>query len=182
MSAFQPKHLVPQWQLVLDLLEPLDVNDVLTYAQLNKALGVEDFRKNRAPLYRAAQEWGASHHRALEPVPTVGYRVVDAFEHETLARRQHKKSRRALGRGRTLLHNADRTRLAPGEVARFDAMEQTLSRHEDMIRRLDNRQARTEELLHETRREGADTASKVGALEETLRRHGIGPQDDTRTT
>lgn len=76
MSAFQPKHLVPQWQTVLDLLEPLDVNDILTYAALNEALGVEDFRKNRTPLYRAAQEWGAARHRALEPVPNVGYRVA----------------------------------------------------------------------------------------------------------
>lgn len=169
----------PKWRTVYDLLLPLDVDDVLTYATLNEALDVEDFRTNRSPLYKAAQMWGAAKQRALEPVPNVGYRVVQAREHEGLARRQHKKSRRALSRGRTLLRNADRSQLNPDEVARFDSMEHTLARHEDMIRRLDSRQSRTERLLNETRQAGADTEAKVRELEERLRRHGFSGDDGT---
>jgi hypothetical protein len=170
----------PKWHIVLDLLEPLDVGDTLTYEEIAEALDttVDAFKRNRYPLTKAANEWGASRLRALCPVPNVGYRVVDAKEHETLARSQHRKSRRALGRGRTLLRNADRSRLDPADAARFDSMEQTLSRHEDMIRRIDGRQNRTEEMLRETRRASADTEAKVKALEETLHRHGIGESQD----
>lgn len=173
-TPFEPIGDTPRWRIVLDLLEPLDVDDVLTYEQLNEALDVVDFRANRSPLYKAARVWGAARMRALEPVANIGYRVVEAREHEALARRQHLKSRRALSRGRTLLRNADRSRLPPEDVARFDSMEHTLARHEDMIRRLDARQEKTDRILHETRQTGAATEARVAELEEKLRRHGLG--------
>lgn len=176
-NPFSPRGDRPQWQVVLDLLEDKQIDDVITYDELNEALDVEDFRKNRSPIYKAAAVWGEMRKRALAPVNNVGYRVVDAPEHELLARAQHRKSKRALRRGRTLITNADRTRLTPEDRVRFDHMEETLGRHEDMIRRLEGRQTRTEKALRETRVASEATEAKVSAIEETLKRHGIGKTD-----
>lgn len=176
-NPFDPRGDRPQWQLVLDILERKDIDDLITYDELNEALDVEDFRKNRSPIYKAAAVWGEVHKRALAPVVNKGYRVVDAPEHELLARAQHRKSKRALKRGRTLLTNADRTRLTPEDRVRFDHMEETLGRHADMIRRLEGRQNRTEKALREARAATAETEAKVSAIEEALKRHGIGESD-----
>lgn len=175
-GPFQPRGDRAQWRVVHDLLERLDVGDIMTYEEITDALDVEHINQVRGAVHRAAKVWGEERHRALSPVNRVGYRVVSALEHELLARKQHRRSRRALGRGRALLRDADRSQLAPADRERFDRMELELSRQSDMISRIDTRQAKMERALEADRAARSATDEKVARMEEALRRHGIEPE------
>lgn len=163
-APFVPKAEVPQWRLVYDELCRLDVGDVLTYDRLSEVLGF-DFTSNRTPYYKAAQVWGQEHKRALRPVNGVGYRVVDAPEHEDIARRYHRKSRRALRRSARVIENADRSRLSAADRARFDAMELTLSRQQQQIGRLTARLEQVERAVV-----ASDLSQRVERLEQAVLR------------
>lgn len=171
-APFQTVGERPKWELVKDELDKLDVGDIITYDCLSDILGC-DFRTNRGPLYKAASEWGSERKRALRPVLNVGYRVVDAWEHEPIAKQQQKRSRRALARSRRVVENADRSRLTDDQRQKFDAMELNISRMEEIQRRMSRRLTRVEAKTDATERTTAETSERVKRLEDTLRRHGI---------
>jgi hypothetical protein len=130
------------------LLEASEFGQVITYAELDAALG-RSFEENRSPLYRARREMGDRRRRWLEAVPTVGYRVVEAHEHLRLAN-NHK--RRAKNQLRAMIHVANVTdldRLTPDQLVQFDSQakvnamlymvavhhERRLNRIEEVMRR-----------------------------------------------
>lgn len=147
-TAFAPKGDVPEWRLIYDLLDGAEYDDVITYGELDQALG-RDFRERRGPLYRARIEFGAQRHRWLEAVPNKGYRVINAREHLRVA---HGHKRRARGQYRrmiTVSTATDLSQLTPQELEAFDAQsrinatlvaivsshEQRLGRIEDTLRK-----------------------------------------------
>lgn len=182
MKPFTPIGEKPRWEYIYEELLTLDVGDTLTYERLYELCDTKDRSAVRAPFYRAVNAWGSEHKRAMRPVPNEGYRVVDANEHEAIAKAHHRKSKRSLNRGRRVIANADRSRLTPDQRQRFDQMESTLARQEDMIRRLDARTAKVEKAVAESRESHTVTAEKVkatdkrvAALEDAMRRHGLDP-------
>lgn len=186
MTPFEPIGEKPRWELVYEELQTIDVGDVLTYERLYELCDTKNRKAAQAPFYKAVNRWGSERKRAMRPVPNVGYRVVDAAEHEPIARGHHRKSRRALARSRKTLANADRSRLSPELVERFDRLEIHASRQEDAIRRLEARSAKHDAAIAESRRQHAvttekveDTTKRVAQLEDTLRRHGIDPDAPT---
>lgn len=179
MTAFEPIGEKPRWELVYEELQTLDVGDVLTYERLYELCDSKSKEAVRPPYYKAVNRWGAERKRAMRPLPTVGYVVVDAAEHEPIARGHHRSARRKLARSRKTLANADRSRLSSEDRERFDRMEVHLSRQADAIRRLDTK---VDAAISESRRQHAvtaekmeDTTKRVAQLEDTLRRHGIDP-------
>lgn len=172
---FEPVADRARWEVVYDLLAGLDIGDILTYEELTEALDVHRRDLVRSPLYKAAQKWGAERKRALVPVPNIGYRVASISEHELLVRGQHRRSKRALHRGRTYAENADRSLMTPQDRERFDGMERTIARQEDMIRRLDIKQQRTDKAIAESRQQQVATDERLKAVEDALKRHGIKP-------
>lgn len=164
-EAFQPKAEVAEWRMVYGILEGRDFGDVITYAELDQALG-RDFRQNRGPLYRAAEELLAEQRRALTAVPNQGYRVVEAREHEDLARADHKSARRKIRRGIRRLSGADRSRLTDAEKARIDLLELGYRRHDQMLRRLDQRVEKQNTEIQEVKAQVAD-------LQRTLKARGF---------
>ena len=184
-SPFTPAGERAQWEMVYDLLTPLDIGDTLTYEAIAEAtdLPAGDRNRLRQPTRKAANVWGAEFHRALVPVNNVGYRVAEPLEHELIAKRQHRKGKRSLARGKTAMRNADRTKLDPEARQRFDAMENNLARQEDMIRRLDSRTAKLEQATSEGKRQLSATDARIVALEDALKRHGIAaaPEGDLTT-
>jgi hypothetical protein len=175
VRRFEPKGERAQWRIVYDLLCPLGVGDILTYDAITEALGVDNINQVRGAVHRAAKEWGKDHHRALSPVHKVGYRVVAGAETEILIRKQHRRTRRSMTKARDLTRDTDRSMLSPEERVRFDRMELRLSRHTDMIRRIDTRQDKMEEAIETDRAARQATEAKVARLEEAMRRHGIDP-------
>lgn len=168
MTLFQPVGDRARWELVYDLLSPLDIGDVVTYEALGEALDETDRAKMRPALYRAAQRWGDEQRRALRPVRNTGYVVASIDEQEQLVRGQHRKSRRALSRSHRLAHNADRSLMDDEQRKRFDALESTVARQQDMIRRLDTRTSRVEEALSQSVTRQEVTEERLQALERRL--------------
>lgn len=176
-APFESINTVPRWKMILDVITPLEVDEAVTFDQLNDAAGI-DVREVRGDLYRAIQTLESDHHRTMESVRTVGYRVVAANEHGRLAKKHHKKSRRQIDKAIRKADSSDRSKLTEVERREIDSMGSTLRSHRDMIRRLELRVDRTEarlQLVEQVQDKDASAqASRIDALEEALRRHGIG--------
>lgn len=165
----------PLWALIVDHLDTMQVGDIVTDDQLEKLL--PDGASWRTAFLRAVTHIEDNRRRTFDRVRTVGYRMVEAVEHDRLARGQHRKSRRAMHRAFRKAHSADRSRMTLDERRRMDDLELHIAAHESMIRRLDRKVAQ------ETRERKAETASlseKVDALTELLRRHGIVAEEGAR--
>lgn len=120
LAPFQPKGDVPEWRLIYDtLLEGAQFGDIITYSQLDEALG-RPFHGNRSPLYRARSHMGEMRSRWLVSVPKRGYRVVEAREHLTVAQSHKRRARRQLGLMVRVQEVTDLAVLTPEELAQFD--------------------------------------------------------------
>lgn len=180
---FKPQGEQPQWQLVYERLSAMSVGEEITDEELQKVLPDAPEGSIRSAFFRAVQQVEDDMHRTFARVRLTGYRMVEAKEHETLARNQHKRAKRRLRAAGRKIHSADRSLLTPDERRRFDALEDHLARQHEMIRRLEDRQARTEQDIKTLRRNTkADLAAVTeqaaaaarSAVEELLHRHGIG--------
>ena len=120
LAPFQPKGALPEWRLIYDrLLESADFGDVISYQQLDEALG-QTFAANRSPLYRARAHLGEMRQRWVEPVAKVGYRVIEAREHLVAAQQRKKKAQRQLRQMVRIAEVTDLSRLSPEDLAAFD--------------------------------------------------------------
>lgn len=173
---FTPRGDVAEWRLIYDAARQLDTGDTLTYEDLDALLG-RDLKGDRNPIYRAMRELETADQRTLTCVTNVGYRVAAANEHEGLAKHHHKKSRRQIRKAVSKAASANRADLTQDERQRIDAMEMTLRRHADMIRRLDvrdqERAAEIRQLRREKNEDVAELSDKVDRLTDLLARHGI---------
>lgn len=169
---FETKADRAEWRIVYDAAAALEVGDMLTYQALDELLD-RSFVNDRTPLYRAMTELERENLRTLDNVPRVGYRVVEASEHERLARRHHRKSRRQLSKSFGKLHSADRSRLTEEERRRVDRLEATVSRHADMIRRIDSRVEQHDAAIKAGRRTTKELEARLDELAERMHRAGI---------
>lgn len=182
-QPFVPEGEFAQWELIYRFLLRLnpDVGDVVSFEQIKEACGF-DLRRNRNAFYKAAKQWCEEYHRAFVPVHKVGYRVAHATEHEILARKQHRKSRRSLGKGLAHIRNTDLDQLSPADRDRFVRIEFEMSRQAEVIRRIDLRTDRMQRALEEGRQAQQEDRRTQQALNEkldrmaaALRRAGIEP-------
>lgn len=143
MTRFQPKGEIAEWRMVYErLLEGADFGQVITYAELDEALG-RTFVTNRSPIYRAREELGDLRKRWLESVPGVGYRVTNPTDHVRVSVSHRRKSRRQVSISVKVLGATDLGRLAPSDLAKWDT-EQRLAfalfgvvNHEARLRRIE---------------------------------------------
>lgn len=179
-APFQPKSETgtAQWEIIYGYLQGLPYGHVATYDDVLTATDI-DLRVNRQPIYRAMKELEANDQKTLESVHKVGYKVAEPKEHETLARRHHKSARRQVDKAVRKARSANRALLNPTERAQIDAVEMTLSRHADAIRRLDGRVSKIEtaqsEARQETEEKFGDLSEQVERMREALKRKGIDP-------
>ena len=144
-AAFQAKGDEPEWRLIYSrLLDTAEFGDVITYDDLDSALG-RPFRDNRAPLYRARTEMGDTRRRWLEPVPGVGYRIIEASEHLQAAAKRKRRAQRQLRQMVHIGEVTDLTRLTPEQLATFDSQTRfnrlaymALMSHERRLRRIED--------------------------------------------
>lgn len=143
-APFKPKADLPEWRLIYDrLLEQADFGDVITIGQLDEVLG-RPFVENRGPLYRARRELGDMRRRWFEPVPGVGYRIIEASEHMHAAQARKQRARRQLRQMVKIGEVTDLSRLNPEQLAAFDsqakvnaAVYMALVHHERRLTRLE---------------------------------------------
>ena len=138
MEFFKPKGDVPEWRKVYDVLVEKGVDEVVTYEELDAALG-RPFNHDRAPVYRATKELLAVHKRGTVNERSVGYRIARANEHASLAVKQRTRARRAIGKGVKIIDGTDRSKLTPSERKRLDDLEMNMRAQADMLRRTEQR-------------------------------------------
>lgn len=176
---FEIKGDQAEWRIIYAKALTLNVDDVLTYEDLNDLLDRE-FLISRSPIYRAITELEKVDSRTLANVKGVGFRVAAANEHEGLARVHHKRSRRQLRKAVGKAASADRSALTPEERKRIDGLELSLRQHSQMIRRLEQRDehraAEIKALRREKNSDVAELSERVDRLAELLNRHGIEPE------
>lgn len=174
---FEVKGDRPQWQVIYDYLSTMAVGDVVKDEELAALLPDAAEGSVGTAYRRAVRQVEDDLKRTFTRVRTVGYRMVDANEHEGLARGHHKRAKRQLKTAKRKAVSADRSRLTREERARLDAVELNLSRQIEMTNRLTARVDKVENDLKAARRElrvdSAHLADRVDQLAALLERHGI---------
>jgi hypothetical protein len=138
-ARFEPLGEVARWRVVYDLLVKTDTEDVLTYATIAEALGLdpdEDRAKIAAACRRAIKEHLHEDRRAAVVVVNVGYRVVPAAQQLQIARGFQRKAGRALAAGHSQVTHFDPTGLDPNTRGAFELMARAFQRQADINDRL----------------------------------------------
>lgn len=143
-ARFAPKGERSEWRMIYeDLLEHADIGTVITYKALEDLLGRE-FALNRGPFYRARQTLGDLHHRWLDSVPNVGYRVIEPAEHVRVSAQHRRKSRRQVGMAVRVLQSTDLSRLSAEALSKWDEQSKmtfalwAVFAHESRLRRIED--------------------------------------------
>lgn len=174
MSPFEPHGERARWRIVYeDLLSDRDENHVVTYEQLADALDMDaeaDRHTIQMAVRRAAKELEEVDKQALDAIPNVGYRIVYALEHMGLARRQQRRSHRALASGKSKVVNVDLTGLEPEARKAFEIMAQAFALQMDFNRRIDVRQKNLEQATKAVTERQARTEEELAELRERLAR------------
>lgn len=180
---FRTKGDVAQWKVLYGYLSLLKVGDQVKDEELIARLPDAAEGSWRSAFFRAVKELEREDKRTFARVRGVGYRMIEAREHEGEARKQHKRARRRLASAHAKVHSADRSRLTPEERQRMDAMELHLAQQQQLTKRLDARVDRLQEDLKEARREHkqdlASVSERVDKLAEQLARAGIAERAST---
>lgn len=155
---------------------------LFTYARLGEALGLhpeEDRHAIQMATRRAARELEEVDKRALDAVPNTGYRVVQVVEHMDLARRQQRRSNRALRSGRSKVENVDLSGMEPETRKAFEVMARAFAMQMEFNRRIDVRQHHLETATRTVTQRQERSEEEIAALKERLARL---EQSDQSTT
>lgn len=175
---------VAQWERLYRYFRDLPYGHEASYDEVLATTEI-DLRENRMPIYRCMKELEDQDRKTLVSVHGIGYRVANPNEHEGLARRHHKSARRQVGKAVRKARSANRSMLTPVEQAQIDAVEITLSRHADLIRRLDGRVAAVERAQTQAKQEVeakvGDVSDQVTRMREALERKGLLERHDSET-
>ena len=167
----------PQWQIVFDHLSTMEIGDTVTDRALRDLLPDAPAGSINSAFHRAVKQVEDDLSRTFSRIRCEGYRMVEAVEHERLARGQHKRARRRLSAASRKIRSADRSLLTAEDRQRFDAMERNIGQQAEMLRRLDARVEKTESELKDVRRtekaNNAEVIERLDQLTALLERHGI---------
>lgn len=168
-GMFEPVGAQARWRTIYDELKTVPVGGILSYETMAVALSLDPLKDRntiQVAMQRAAKELELVDLRAVDVVRNVGYRVVEAREHLTLAQRHQKKSIRSLKRGKSKLDNVDLS-LVPEEIRPlFQAGAEALARQMDFNRRTSIRQDRLERgmsTMSKTVERNEDETAKLAA-------------------
>lgn len=174
---FEAKGDRPQWQVLYDSLVPMSIGDVIEDERLFELLPDARESSVRSAFWRAVKEVEDCHKRTFCRVRLTGYRMVEAGEHEGLARGQQRKARRRMTAAVRKVHSADRSLLTLEQRKRMDALEEHFGRQQEMLRRLAVRQEKTDERVARSEKDSAALGDRLDRLTDLLKRNGIGTDD-----
>lgn len=174
MTPFKPVGDVARWKLIYPLLVACKVDEIVTYETLAEALSLDldrDRKIIQMSMRRAAKEHEEVNKYAIEPLPNIGYRVVQPAEHLRLAQSQQKRAGRTLARGHSKAVNVDlnaidniETRKALELVGRAFAMQMEFNK------RFDTRQNQLEQVLDNVNARTERTETELNELRARLAR------------
>lgn len=150
MSNFEPAGEKARWKYLYELLRNTNDGGIITYKEMADALGMDpeaDRQSIRAAWYRAAKEHEEVDKRAVEVVPNKGYRIVAPKEHLELARKQQKRSGRALVKGQSKVVNVNLSNVDSETRRAFEVVAQMMAQQMDFSRRAEKKLTDHEQLL-----------------------------------
>lgn len=187
MAPFKPVGEVARWRTLYELLRPMEADDVITYADMAEALDL-DVAKDKTVIQlamrRAARELEEVDNRAVDSVRNVGYRIVSAPEHLTLAERHQRKARGALVRSHSKVEHVDFNALDRDSRKAFEVVGRALTWQLQQMRHLDLRQRDLESAVESVQGNVHRTQSDVARHDERLRElerriAGLGGEEET---
>lgn len=172
MSPFRPVGAVARWRVLYELLRPLEPDGVITYEEMAAALDLDPVKERtviQLAMRRAAQELEVVDNRAVDSVRGIGYRVVKAPEHLTLAERHQRKARGALVRSHSKVEHVDFNALDQESRKAFQVVGRALSWQLQQMGHLDLRQRNLEEAVDAVQANVHRTETDVAQHDERLR-------------
>lgn len=145
--------------------------DVLTYERAAEVLDlhpVVDRPVIQGAIRDAQRRNEVDNKHAIEAVPNVGYRVVEAAEHARLAKNYQRRSVVALKAGKSKVVNVDMSKLPPDTRKGFELMALAFSRQEDFNRRVDVRQRQLEQAMAAVTKQTERSSEEVAELRARL--------------
>jgi len=130
--------LVPLKDRVYELFNGLEPDSVVTYAQLAQVMNCDPQKERhllRVPVYQACKRLERDNQRTIENVQNVGYRVVHAREHGTLAGKHLERAHRQVRRGARRLAATRRDELTREDRQRLDDQASRMDSVSDVMRR-----------------------------------------------
>ena len=173
MSPFEPVGEQARWRILYDILCHTRTDGIATYEQMGEALGLHPDHERHTiqmAVRRAAKELEEEDKRAIEAVPNVGYRIVEAPEHLRLARRQQKRAQVALRSGHSKVTNVDLNQLEPETRRAFEVVARAFAMQMDFNRRMDVRQRRLETAVATVTERHDRSEREIAELKERLSR------------
>jgi len=171
--AFQARGERAQWKILYDELVRMVFGEIITDDEIATLLPDAAPGSVAGAMARAIKEIETNNSRSLERVRRVGYRMIEPTEHEPAARRIQGRAVKIVTRAHRKARSADRSRLDPDERRRVDALELNLLAQAEMLRRLQNKQEKTDARLARTEKDNSAINDRLDELESLLRRHGI---------
>lgn len=154
--------------IALDLFMEHEVGETVTYEELEERLDVGDRALIQAAVGAAKKELIRSEGRAVEAVPNVGYRIVEASDHLRLAKDRQARASKELVKSRELVVHVDYNSLSPVEQKLAEAMAFMLSQQSDFMRRYDIRHRNLERALDAITVEVAETRDGQDEIRDRL--------------
>lgn len=167
---FEVKGDRAQWRVLYERIAGMQIGEVVKDSDLFALLPDAPEGSVRSAFRRAVREAEDELSRTFDRVRLVGYKMVDAIEHERIARQHHKRSRRQLRTAERKVHSADRSRLTQEDRQRFDRIEMNLARQREMLSRLE---AKVQRETRERKTDTANLSERVDRITKLLERHGI---------
>lgn len=164
-----------RWHSLYEKISTMNVDEVLGYNDIIALLGFDantEINSVRTYMYKAIQVLERNQQRTMECVRGVGYRVIAANEHPRVVagymRSMRSKGKKALSKAT----NVRLDELTQEERRSLADMQLQLSKHEEMLRRLDGRVSVTEKLTKDVWRESKESnaamAERLAVLEDRI--------------
>jgi len=126
VSPFTPKGSRAIRIIITEMAAKAEFGDVLSFADLGEAIGVDDDKAGHAQVRQAVSAARplllSDHGRALVAVRTVGYRVARPGEMAGIAQDHRQRADRSIGRAMAVIDKADMSSATDEERRRFQAV------------------------------------------------------------
>lgn len=156
LMPFAPKGEIAQWRIIYQLFKAAPTGEAVSYETLAQAIDVDPERERhrvQAAARRAGPQLLATDDRAIEVIPDVGYRVVDAVRQVSLAGQQVERAGRSLDRGRDLTTHIRMDELSENERAIAQTMALGFAQVAEWARQIGRRFADHEDRLSDVEAE-----------------------------
>lgn len=175
---FSPRGHEAQWRTIYRHLQTMQVGDTVSYRDIRNLVPAAANSSLVPAFHRAVKEMETVHSRSFANVRGIGYRMVQAREHEKLARSQQRGAVRRLTAATRKASSADRSQLTSEERRRLDSMQHHLTMVADAVKRIGRRVDQTEHRVATAEKDVLLTGDRIDRLEDMLRAHGITPTED----